>query len=55
MLIRTQYEQLVYTLPTRYPSIRFSTLVLAPPSLPLFPTISTARRISSTIASLHQG
>ena len=33
MLVRTQYEQLVYTLPTRYPSICMSTLVLAPPGL----------------------
>lgn len=33
MLVRIQYEQLVYTLPARYPSIRLSTLVLAPPGL----------------------
>lgn len=33
MLDRTQYERLVYTLPDRYPAIRFSTLVLAPPGL----------------------
>jgi hypothetical protein len=33
MLIRVQYEQLIYTLPSRYPAIRFSTLVLAPPGL----------------------
>ena len=33
MLVRTEYEQLVYTLPARYPSIRLSTLVLAPPGL----------------------
>ena len=33
MLDRLQYEHLVYTLPARYPSIRFSTLVLAPPGL----------------------
>ncbi len=33
MLVRTQYEQLVYTLPARYPSICMSTLVLAPPGL----------------------
>lgn len=33
MLLRTEYESLIYTLPTRYPSIRFSTLVLAPPGL----------------------
>lgn len=33
MVVRTQYEQLVYTLPARYPSIRLSTLVLAPPGL----------------------
>jgi len=33
MLNRTQYEQLIYTLPTHYPSIRLSTLVLVPPGL----------------------
>ena len=33
MLVRTQYERLIYTLPTRYPSIRQSTLVLVPPGL----------------------
>ena len=33
MLTRTQYERLIYTLPSRYPSIRLSTLVLAPPGL----------------------
>jgi hypothetical protein len=33
MLIRTQYEQLIYTLPSRCPSVRLSTLVLAPPGL----------------------
>jgi hypothetical protein len=33
MLVRAQYERLVYTLPDRHPSIRFSTLVLAPPGL----------------------
>ena len=33
MLVRAQYERLVYTLPTRYSSIRLSTLVLAPPGL----------------------
>jgi len=33
MLVRAQYEHLVYTLPARYPSIRLSTLVLAPPGL----------------------
>jgi len=33
MLIRAQYEQLIYTLPSRYSSIRLSTLVLAPPGL----------------------
>lgn len=33
MLVRAQYEQLVYTLPARYPSIRLSTLVLVPPGL----------------------
>jgi hypothetical protein len=37
MLSRTQYERLIYTLPTRYPSIRFSTLVLAPPGLDIAP------------------
>jgi len=35
MLIRAQYEQLVYTLPARYPSICISTLVLAPPGVDL--------------------
>ena len=33
MLVREQYEQLVYTLPDRYPSVRLSTLVLVPPGL----------------------
>lgn len=33
MLTRAQYERLIYTLPSGYPSIRLSTLVLAPPSL----------------------
>lgn len=33
MLNRTQYEQLIYTLPTNYPTIRLSTLVLVPPGL----------------------
>lgn len=33
MQVRAQYEQLVYTLPARYPSIRLSTLVLVPPGL----------------------
>lgn len=33
MLTRTQYERLIYTLPSRYSSIRLSTLVLAPPGL----------------------
>ena len=33
MLIRTQYEQLIYTLPARYPSICLNTLVLVPPGL----------------------
>ena len=33
MLIRTQYEQLIYTLPSRCPSVRLSTLVLAPPGI----------------------
>jgi hypothetical protein len=34
MLVRVHYEQLVYTLPARYPSMRLSTLVLAPPTHP---------------------
>lgn len=33
MLTRTQYERLIYTLPSRHPSIRLSTLVLVPPGL----------------------
>ncbi len=33
MLLRHQYEHLVYTLPTQYCAIRMSTLVLAPPGL----------------------
>jgi hypothetical protein len=33
MLERDQYERLVYTLPTHYPSIHLSTLVLVPPGL----------------------
>jgi hypothetical protein len=33
MLSRAEYERLIYTLPTRYPFIHFSTLVLAPPGL----------------------
>ena len=33
MLVRTQYEQLIYTLPSRYSSIRLSTLVLTPPGM----------------------
>ncbi len=33
MLQRTNYEQLVYSLPTLYPSIRISTLVIVPPNL----------------------
>lgn len=33
MLERPRYEHLIYTLPTRYPFIRLSTLVLAPPGL----------------------
>lgn len=33
MLKRTEYKQLVYTLPTRYSLIVFSTLVIAPPGL----------------------
>ena len=33
MLIRTQYERFIYTLPTRYLSVRVSTLVLTPPGL----------------------
>jgi hypothetical protein len=37
MLVRTQYEHLVYTLPASYPSIRLSTLVLTPPG-PISPS-----------------
>jgi len=33
MLVRAQYEQLVYTLPARYSSIRLNMLVLVPPGL----------------------
>jgi len=33
MLRRADYEQLIYTLPARYRSIRLSTLVLAPPGM----------------------
>ena len=33
MLDRAQYEHLIYTLPSRYPSICMSTLVLVPPNL----------------------
>jgi hypothetical protein len=33
MLLRAEYERLIYTLPDRHPSLRLSTLVLAPPSL----------------------
>jgi hypothetical protein len=33
MLVRTEYEQFIYTLPSRYSSICLSTLVLAPPGL----------------------
>jgi len=33
MLTRTDYELLVYTLPSRYPAICLSTLVLTPPGL----------------------
>jgi hypothetical protein len=33
MLSRVDYEHLIYTLPARFPAIRFSTLVLAPPGL----------------------
>lgn len=33
MLIRSTYEQFIYSLPTRYSSIRLSTLVIVPPSL----------------------
>jgi len=33
MLTRTEYERFIYTLPSRYSSIRLSTLVLAPPGL----------------------
>ncbi len=33
MLVRTEYEQFVYTLPSRYRSVVMSTLVIAPPGL----------------------
>jgi hypothetical protein len=33
MLDRTECEHLIYTLPAEYPSIRMSTLVLAPPGM----------------------
>ncbi len=33
MLTRAEYEELVYTLPARYPSVQLSTLVLVPPGL----------------------
>ncbi len=33
MLMRAIYEELMYTLPSRFPTIRASTLVLAPPGL----------------------
>jgi hypothetical protein len=33
MVDRVQYEHLIYTLPSRYPSIRVSTLILVPPNL----------------------
>jgi len=33
MLVRTQYERLIYTLPARCPSVCLSTLVLVPPGL----------------------
>ena len=33
MLVRTDYEDLIYTLPGRFPSVRLSTLILAPPGL----------------------
>lgn len=33
MLTRIGYEQLVYTLPSRYSSIQLSTLVVVPPGL----------------------
>ena len=33
MLNRSNYEQLVYTLPSRYPSINLSTLIITPPGL----------------------
>lgn len=33
MIIRPEYERLIYTLPTRYPSIHLSTLVLVPPGM----------------------
>ena len=35
MLRRSDYEELVYTLPSRYPAIQLSTLVIAPPGLSL--------------------
>jgi len=33
MLARHSYEQFIYSLPVRYPSIRLSTLVIVPPNL----------------------
>jgi hypothetical protein len=33
MLVRSAYEQLIYSLPVLYPSIQISTLVLVPPNL----------------------
>ncbi|MFN8486496.1 MAG: DUF6516 family protein [Caldilineaceae bacterium] len=33
MLTRTSYEQLIYSLPTRYSAIQISTLVIVPPGL----------------------
>lgn len=33
MLSRIQYEQLIYTLPAVYPSVRLNTLVLTPPGM----------------------
>lgn len=56
MLVRTQYEQLVYTLPDRYPSVRFSTLVLAPPGLDtarLTGLVAFDDDLDSTLAPTH--
>ena len=32
MLTRSAYEQFIYSLPVRYPSIQLSTLVIVPPN-----------------------